>query len=223
MEPPHLTFARLISAFLQNRAFQKVQPGTTDALKAWSPVNGADIAVVADSTPVSNALPNSLTLTVPEGSAGPVGVANEGYFGIKVSSSWEYKASFFYRTSFSGDATISLQTSSGDILGSTTASLAGDEATWKQASVKFTPTTDADSVDNQFVVTVDGEVASSQIINFALFSLFPPTFNNRENGLRIDIAEVCVLPCEAGWGWTDSRPQDVTRNEARFLQVCGRQ
>ncbi|KAK1221325.1 hypothetical protein PQX77_015872 [Marasmius sp. AFHP31] len=163
--------------------------GTTDALKAWSPVNGAQIAVVADSNPVSNALPNSLTLTVPEGSTGSIGVANEGYFGIKVSSSWEYKASFFYRTSFSGDATISLQTSSGEVLGITTASLTGDEASWKQASVKFTPTTDADSVDNQFVVTVDAEAASGQVINLALFSLFPPTFNNRENGLRIDIAE----------------------------------
>ncbi|KAL0571025.1 hypothetical protein V5O48_010931 [Marasmius crinis-equi] len=167
------------------------QASTTDALKAWKAVNGAQIAVIADSNPVSNALPNSLTLTVPDGSSGAVGVSNEGYFGIKVSSDWEYTASFHYRTSFTGDATINLQTSTGQVLGSTTASLSGDDASWKQVSVRFTPTTDPDgeSTDNLFVVTVDGEAASGQVTNFALFSLFPPTFNRRANGLRKDIAE----------------------------------
>ncbi|THU99872.1 hypothetical protein K435DRAFT_794582 [Dendrothele bispora CBS 962.96] len=33
-------------------------------------------------------------------------------------------------------------------------------------------------------------------INFGLFSLFPPTFNNRTNGMRQDIAQICVKVTE---------------------------
>jgi hypothetical protein len=39
-------------------------------------------------------------------------------------------------------------------------------------------------------VTVDGASASGQTIFFSLFSLFPPTFKNRPNGMRMDIATV---------------------------------
>lgn len=40
-------------------------------------------------------------------------------------------------------------------------------------------------------MTLDGAQAADQTINFAMLSLFPPTYKNRPNGMRIDIAEVC--------------------------------
>ena len=52
------------------------------------------------------------------------------------------------------------------------------------------PTKTASNTNNVFTVTLDGAAASGQTVNFALLSLFPPTFKNRPNGMRIDIAEV---------------------------------
>ncbi|KAJ8074293.1 hypothetical protein PM082_012603 [Marasmius tenuissimus] len=183
----------LYAELLQNRAFQLVTPGSATALNPWSAVNGAQISVVKDTVPVSSALPNSLNFVAPTGATGPVGLRNPGFWGIKVTSGSQYTASFFYRfptsSSFNGPATISLQSSSGQVLGSTTVNLSGSQTSWKQVTVNITPRTTASSTNNTFVVTVDGRAAAGQTIRFALFSLFPPTFKDRPNGMRPDIAE----------------------------------
>lgn len=54
-------------------------------LYAWSSINGAHINVIADPSPVSSALPNSLQLTVPAKASGPVGFGNSGYYGLSYS------------------------------------------------------------------------------------------------------------------------------------------
>ena len=90
------------SPVLQNRAFQQVvpgkrlptrhhidnhihrQPGTSEALYAWTAVNGATIKVVNDTPALSTALPNSLQVIIPSNStvsAGSPGVSNKGYWG----------------------------------------------------------------------------------------------------------------------------------------------
>ena len=114
--------------------------------------------------------------------------------GIKVDSSWTYKASFYYRfptaSSFSGAVTVGLRSNSGTTLGSATATLSGSQTSWTQVQLSFNPTASASDLANSFFVSVDGGAASGQTINFAMFSLFPPTYKNRENGMRVDIAEV---------------------------------
>ncbi|KAF5359996.1 hypothetical protein D9758_007631 [Tetrapyrgos nigripes] len=201
-----------------NRAFQKVTPGDSQALNAWQAVNGASLEVIADPSPVSNALPNSLQVQIPSNPSGQVGVANEGYFGIKVDSSWTYKASFYYRfttaSNFSGNAVISLQTSNGDLLGSAEVPISGAQTTFTQVNATITPTSTASGTDNLFVVTVDGAAAAGQTINFALFSLFPPTFKDRPNGMRIDLAETLaeVGPSLFRWpGGNNLEGQTVAR------------
>lgn len=67
----------------------------------------------------------------------------------------------------------------------------GSQTTWKQVQVLLNPKTTPDSTRNMFTITVDGVSAASENIHFAMLSLFPPTFKNRENGMRADIAEVC--------------------------------
>ncbi|EMD31910.1 glycoside hydrolase family 51 protein [Gelatoporia subvermispora B] len=203
----------LYAELLQNRAFQQVTPSalsnfvqciifirtlcheldTTDALAAWAPINGALIAVVADPKPVSQALPNSLQFTVPSGASGPVGFSNEGFWGINVNASWTYNASLFFRfpteSSFFGTLTIGLQTASGDVLASEAVQIRGSQTSWTQIAVKLRPKSNAPDTNNLFFVTVDGQEAAGQTMNFAMLSLFPPTFKNRLNGMRIDIAE----------------------------------
>ncbi|KAG6913849.1 hypothetical protein DXG01_003840 [Tephrocybe rancida] len=171
---------------------------TTTALNAWSSVNGATLSVIAESSRVSSALPNALHVVFPTGRTGPVGFANAGYFGIKVTPSTTYSASFFYRfptaSSFRGTATLSLQTTSGTILGSSNVSISGAQTSWQQLTVQITPNVapPSGSTANRFVLSLDGASAAGQTVNFALLSLFPPTFKGRPNGMRADIAEVLV-------------------------------
>ncbi|KAI0674371.1 glycoside hydrolase family 51 protein [Trametes maxima] len=183
----------LYAELLQNRAFQQVAPNTAAALAAWHPVNNAKLAVIADTSPVSNALPNSLQFSVPSGSTGRVGFTNEGFWGIKVDSSWTYKASLYFRfptsSSFSGALTVGLQTNAGKVLAQNSTQIHGTTTKWTQVNLELHPTASAPDVSNSFFVSIDGAAGAGQTINFALFSLFPPTFKNRPNGLRIDVAE----------------------------------
>ncbi|KAI0318080.1 alfa-L-arabinofuranosidase precursor [Amylostereum chailletii] len=186
----------LYAELIQNRAFQQVNPGTSAALNAWSGVGGGSIAVIADSTPLSSALPNALQLTIPSGSSTQVGVSNSGYFGINVVSGDAYNASFFYR--FAGTvpssgltATISLVSSSGTVFASETTTLSATSS-WTQASVTLTPSQSSSDINNEFTVTVNGADLAGGTINFGLFSLFPPTFKNQPNGMREDIAQALL-------------------------------
>ncbi|KAJ7089351.1 alfa-L-arabinofuranosidase precursor [Mycena belliarum] len=182
----------LYAELLQNRAFQQVTPNTAAALNAWHSINGASLSVLADPIPVSSALPNSLQVTIPTGITGPVGVGNEGYFGIKVAAGSTYTASFHYRfptaSSFKGRITVGLQTAAGKSLVSTTVPIAAASTAWTLVNVTLHPTTSAATTANNFTVTLDGAAASGQTVHFAFFSLFPPTFKNRPNGMRVDIA-----------------------------------
>ncbi|KAK0200311.1 glycoside hydrolase superfamily [Desarmillaria ectypa] len=183
----------LYAELLQNRAFQQVTAGTPAALKAWYSVNGALLTVVAETEPVSSALPNALNVTIASSTTGPTGFGNTGYFGMKITAGNTYNASFYYRfletSDFIGELDASIQTSDGDILASASVSVSGDQTSWKQVCIPLTSSITPDTTDNVFVVTTDGVAASGLTINFAMFSLFPPTFNNRPNGMRIDIAE----------------------------------
>lgn len=112
-------------------------------------------------------------------------------------SEWTYEASFYYKfpvaSSFDGVATVTLQSASSEVYASASVPISGTQTTWDQINVSLTPTSFPASTANNFTITFDGANAASQTINFAMFSLFPPTFKGRENGLRIDIATVRIL------------------------------
>ncbi|KAJ2930987.1 hypothetical protein H1R20_g6135, partial [Candolleomyces eurysporus] len=184
----------LYGELLKNRALQLVTPGTsTAALTGWQALNGATISVIRESTAVSTALPNALQVRIPTGRTGTAGFANTGYSGIKVVSTWKYTASFYYRfpssTGFNGNIVVGLQTTSGQVLASATVPVSGSQTTWRQATVELFPNATPGNNNNLFTISVDAASAAGQTINFAMLSLFPPTFKNRANGMRIDLAE----------------------------------
>ncbi|KZV84949.1 hypothetical protein EXIGLDRAFT_841816 [Exidia glandulosa HHB12029] len=190
---------------LQNRAFQGQVPGTEDALNAWSAVGASTIRVVNESTTasVSPQLPNSLQVVIPSNARGPAGFANSGFWGIKVTRGAKYTASFYAKV-VSGKApssslTVSLVgASSGTIFGKAT--VRGSLTThWQQFTVSFTPSRTAPDGNNLFTVTLDGAGARGADLAFALISLFPPTFKNRPNGMRVDIAEALADAKPSFW------------------------
>ncbi|KAF9061576.1 glycoside hydrolase [Rhodocollybia butyracea] len=162
----------LYAELIQNRAFQQVTPGTSAALTAWAALGAASITVVKSSSPVSTALPNALSFK-PTATSGTVGFTNDGYFGIPVTAGFKYTGSFFYLFT---STTVPFTTSS----------------SWQQATFTFTASSTQTSVENLFALTVNAATIGELTMEFTLISLFPPTFNNRENGMRLDISEVLL-------------------------------
>ncbi|KAJ7083404.1 glycoside hydrolase [Mycena belliarum] len=188
----------LYAELLQNRAFQGVMPGTHNALTAWQPSNGARLSVTSKTSGVSPALPNSLEVQIPKVVSGPIGFENIGYWGIKVQSGWTYKGSFYAKAAtFSGSISVSLKSSKGTVFASKT--LNGVSKNWKKFTFEFQPSASAETDDNVFSVVVDGKAAAGQTIFFGMFSLFPPTFRGRENGMRIDLAEALAATQPGLW------------------------
>ncbi|EKM75678.1 hypothetical protein AGABI1DRAFT_116269, partial [Agaricus bisporus var. burnettii JB137-S8] len=208
----------LYAELIQNRAFQLVSPGSGSALNAWQAVNGASLRVIQESVPVSSALPNALQVDFPTGRSGGVGFANTGFGGIKVTSGTTYTGSFFYRfpssSGFQGSATVSLQSSSGSTLGSTTVNLSGSQTSWRKLTFSIRASSTPGNTNNRFVVTLDGRSAGGQSIHFTMLSLFPPTFKNRPNGMRIDIATTLAEMGPSFWrfpGGNNLEGQTVAR------------
>ncbi|KAG5637616.1 hypothetical protein H0H81_003950 [Sphagnurus paluster] len=161
-------------------------PNTDAALLAWHPINAASLSVIAGPDPLSSALPNFLRVMVPTGASGSyLDICMQDYTST-------YDASFYYRFPSASDKnvtfTVGLQTTTGKQLASSPVTVSGSQTTWTQIKTKLTPEVSPSSTANNFTTTLDGAAGLS--VDFALLSLLPPTFKGRENGLRIDIAEV---------------------------------
>ncbi|KAF7318283.1 Alpha-L-AF-C domain-containing protein [Mycena chlorophos] len=193
----------LYAELIQNRAFQQVAPDTAAALDPWVPLGDSQISVVADSVPLSSALPNSLALTVPAASATEIGFANPGYFGIGLVKGTAYSASLNYRVaagaiSKQASLTISLLDQNNKTLAAFTTPLRAS-GKWTEVTASLVPSHTPPSNNNSFAVTVTNARGAESQVNFALLSLFPPTFKGRANGMRPDIAETLAANKPAFW------------------------
>ncbi|KAJ7665650.1 glycoside hydrolase [Mycena rosella] len=205
----------LYAELLQNRAFQAVIPGTQNALTAWQPFNGARLSVTSKTSGVSSSIPNSLEVQIPKVVSGPIGFENTGYWGIKVQSGWTYQGSFHAKAAaFSGSITVSLKSTRGTVFA--TQSITGITENWKKFTFEFQPSISGDTDENVFNVVVDGKAAAGQTIFFGMFSLFPPTFRGRENGMRIDLAEALAATQPAIWRFPGGNNLEGASFETRW-------
>ncbi|KAJ6528736.1 hypothetical protein DFH09DRAFT_1327555 [Mycena vulgaris] len=140
-----------------------------------------------------------------------LGCAYVSFHWINVVPGMRYTGSFFYRfpappaagprslplsslrdrgppaTRISSTFTVGFQSSAGTTVGSTTAAFTSS-AGWKQVNFSFTPTSMPANINNHFVVSLNGATVAGLTIEFAMLSVFPPTFNNRANEMRLDIS-----------------------------------
>ncbi|MGZ3846355.1 MAG: alpha-L-arabinofuranosidase C-terminal domain-containing protein [Flavisolibacter sp.] len=177
------------------------------------------IAPIPDNIPfderrhaITGALQTCLRLTV-EKSAGRVGVANEGYWGIPVKPNTSYKASFYLKGTGSvtpfrrpgqqpiqpsapviedhtaGPITVSIESNDGKIVYATGTVDLIKKPTWKKYELTLTTTGDIKPTnDARFVISTN----RTGLYYFNLVSLFPPTYNNRPNGSRRDLMQMLV-------------------------------
>ena len=160
----------------------------------WSAVadKGASATIALDtSQPLNSANPVSLKLSVSSLPAGGrAGIANDGYFGIPVAPATTYHLSFHAKAdaSFSGPLTASLENSTGQVWA--TAKIPAVTASWATYTATLTTAKGIrSSLDNRLVISTSNTAAAGGSVWFAMVSLFPPTYDNTPNGLRIDLMQ----------------------------------
>jgi alpha-N-arabinofuranosidase len=165
---------------------------------------------------INTALTTCLRLTVAKG-GNRVGVANEGYWGIPVKPSTTYKASFYMKGTGSmqfprrpggparpqnamppapvienntaGPITVTIESNDGKTVYATGTVTLEKSTFWKKYEVTLTTAANvAPTADARFVISTD----RTGLYYFNLVSLFPPTYNNRPNGNRIDLTQMMV-------------------------------
>jgi alpha-N-arabinofuranosidase len=148
----------------------------------WSAVGGGAIAIDT-SEPLNSALTQSLKLTV--GAAGD-GVANEGFWGIPVKPSTTYRASLYAKADgATGPLSVAITGADGTVHASGTVHrLTGQ---WTKYELRLRTSAKAPvTADAKLTLTT---ASSSGTVWFSQVSLFPPTYKNRKNGLRVDLME----------------------------------
>jgi alpha-L-arabinofuranosidase len=176
----------IYAELVRNRTFQD------DSNKPvfWTVVqsSGARASIALDkSTGPSEALPVSLKLDVQKADDTHLaGVENEGYWGFGVCPNTTYRGSFYAKagSQATGPVTVTLVN---DYSGETTASatvpdVSGD---WKQYTFELKTSDVQSSSANHLKL----EFARPGTVWLSLVSLFPPTYDDRPNGNRIDLME----------------------------------
>jgi len=177
----------LYGELIRNRAFKDSPQNPVN----WSVVEGdgaaAKIALV-DTEPLNDTLTTCLRLEVTSAAEGKrAGVANRGYWGIPVRPDTIYRASFYAKAApdFEGPVMVAIQ-SEDDASMYATAWVPQLTADWRFYSVKLTTGKVAPTTKARFVITV----SHPGTVWLNLVSLFPPTFNDRPNGDRIDLMQM---------------------------------
>jgi alpha-L-arabinofuranosidase len=178
----------LYAEMVRNRTFQDHGFG---GVAHWNIEHmGNSIATMAvDQTEgLSAALEHSLVIDVKRADpANPAGVRNEGYWGMALRSNTIYKGSLYAKADSAdlGPLEVDLinDNTGKSVATATTPVLSTD---WKQYEFTLTTGKIEASAENHLLLTV-GHAGKVWI---DLVSLFPPTYNNRENGNRPDLMEM---------------------------------
>ncbi len=179
----------LYAELIRNRAFldDNNSPANWSAVK--DDASAASIAL-DPANPLNENIPTSLRLTVTQATqAHPAGVANSGYWGIPVHPQNQYRASLWAKAEagFTGPLSVSIVSEDGRTVYSSE-KVSGLTAKWKKFEVKLTTGKVTPTAQARFAVTLD----RPGTVWLGLVSLFPPTWNDRPNGMRKDIMQMLV-------------------------------
>ncbi|HYX08910.1 MAG TPA: carbohydrate binding domain-containing protein, partial [Bacteroidales bacterium] len=178
----HAADGGLYAELLRNRSFED---GDTPAPWALSNIGGAVSTMSIETEGLLNqsqkkALKVQIT-AIPNESSRPR-IINRGFWGIDIKKGETYKVSFYAKcdTTFKGEVTVSLESIIYQQFAKVT--ITGIDQEWKKFTCELKPDADYQNVLFELTPTSKGTVW------FDVVSMFPPTFKNRENGLRPDLA-----------------------------------
>lgn len=173
---------------IQNRAFQYSDKYALNTRHYW-PKGNASLGTQHLDEPLSGNLPASMHVAASNKNVtGKIGFKNEGYWGISVKKQ-KYTGSFWVYGAYNGSFTVALESNlTSDVFGSLDIESKSVNGSWTEHKFELTPEKDAPNSNNTFSVQFDTAGAPGGL-DFNLISLFPPTYKNRTNGLRIDLAQ----------------------------------
>ena len=173
----------LYAELVRNRSF-KDDPKDPVHWTLVQPAGASGAIALDPSQPFNDAIATSLKLTA---TAGAVGVANEGYWGIPVRPNTRYHASFYAKAAegFTGPLTVAIASNDGATVEATAQAprITGD---WKKYEATLTTKDAKPSSENRLVIST----TKPGTIWLSMVSLFPPTFANRPGGNRADIMQL---------------------------------
>ncbi len=177
----------LYAELIRNRALKNA-----DGPEFWSAAPGTDAGAVkltvdADHPVPDTALTRCLKVEISPATAS-AGVANPGYWGIPVKPATTYRLSFYARAegAVAGKPLTAAIVSPDGKTTYATAAVEGIGGEWEKFEATLTTAADVKpSADNRFALTTAG----SGTLYLTQVSLFPPTYNDRPNGLRVDLME----------------------------------
>jgi alpha-N-arabinofuranosidase len=179
----------LYAELIQNRAFMD----DTNAPVHWSVVSGRDSGAnigLDPANPLNDKLTTSLRLNVFNAAKGsPAGVANEGYWGFPVQPKTTYHAAIWAKAAASGLGPMTLSIVSedgGTVYAAGRIPQLGTSWNHYEVTLKTGNVTPTDRA--KFTLTLE----QPGTVWLGMVSLFPPTWNDRPNGLRKDLMQMLV-------------------------------
>ena len=176
----------LYAELIQNRAF-KDDPASPIHWTVAADPSSDGVVSLDRSDPATPALPVSLKMEATAVDPGKrFGIANDGYWGIPVKPKTDYHASFFAKAAagFDDGLTVAIESADGKtkIVSAVSEKIGPD---WKRYTVTLHVEAADASTKNRFVIST-GKPGTVWV---SLVSLFPPTYTNRPNGLRVDLMQ----------------------------------
>ncbi|MBK3571133.1 LamG-like jellyroll fold domain-containing protein [Streptomyces sp. MBT62] len=162
----------------------------------WSAVGGTTLALDT-TTPLNDALTRSLKVVLPTatGAGNRAGVSNDGFWGIPVRPRTTYTARLFAKASRRiGPLRVAVESADGSTVYAS-AQLHHVGTAFPDRPFELTLHTGPRTPvvgDARLTVTTDDPSAAGETLWLQYVSLFPPTYNDRPNGLRVDLMEKLV-------------------------------
>ncbi len=168
---------------------------STNPLNSWTAVaaGGVTAALSSDATTgPTTGLTKSGKLVISSGvsSTARAGISNSGYFGVAVAPSTAYTVSFYAKATagFTGPLTVDLESTAGTVYGTVT--IPSVTTGWKQYTATLTTSASTPvTSSNLFVISTNSSSANGATIWFGATYLYPPSYQNAANHLRIDLMQ----------------------------------
>lgn len=179
----HAADGGLYAELISNRSFED----SDKAIPTWrtSASNGASItSQLVSKALLNNAQGKALQITVKADKAATASLINEGFWGINAVQGRTYKLSLFAKGNYKGGLKARLISADGRTVYAETTVDAAIGKKWNKYTAELTA--NANDPKAQFELVFDGKGS----VTLDVVSLFPPTFMNRPNGLRPDLAQL---------------------------------
>jgi alpha-L-arabinofuranosidase len=178
----------LYAQLINNPSFEELK----NPIAGWTLVKpGTSEGTLSPQTPAETGMLNDcqghcVKLGITSVSSGSVGVANAGYWGIALRNDTPYKVSFWVKKgpNFAGRLNAKLEGADGAVY----AQSAEFEPTteWRHLTCDLVPSgISRVSGANRFVIYA----SATGDVYFDVVTVMPPTWKNRSNGLRLDLAD----------------------------------